>query len=195
MSWISPQPPPHLTAPNPGLTGTFLMWPSNRCSIWAMSRFWGSRKNWMTSRREFSSPRSWVGRVNHSLEVKVGVKKLEITSVLSIVVISICENVCLQVPDDCGNMYLYWQVQCCIYAGVFTCIYWISGYEHNCVCVSVLMDMTMCVIPCGYVIELVNILERGWCVEASVWQSSFLGGWVGEGESEWVCIAVKVSLV
>lgn len=63
-------PPPD---PHPGLTGTFLIWLSNRCSIWAMSRFWGNRKNWTTSRREFSSSRSRVGRVNHSLEVRAGV--------------------------------------------------------------------------------------------------------------------------
>lgn len=135
MSWIGLQ-PPHLPASSPGLTGTFLMWPSNRCSIWAMSRFWGSRKNWMTSRREFSSPRSWVGRVNHSLEVKVGVRRPEITSVLIIVVISICENVF-------AGPWRLWQYVSVLAStvfylcrGVYMHLLNLSGYEHNCVCVS-----------------------------------------------------------
>lgn len=100
--------------PDPGLTGTFLMWPSNRCSIWAMSRFCGSRKNWMTSRREFSSSKSRVGRVNHSLEVKVGVRRPEITSVL---IISICENVCRSLAAGaiciCTGKYSVLSVQGC----------------------------------------------------------------------------------
>ena len=61
----------------------------------------------MTSRREFSSPRSWVGRVNHSLEVRVGVGRPEITPVLIRVLISIWENVPLEGPRGGGNVYWY----------------------------------------------------------------------------------------
>lgn len=71
-----------------------------------------------------------MGRVNHSLEAKVGVRKPEITSVLSIVMISICEKVFLQVPDNCGNTVLY------LCRGTYMHLLNLSGYEHYCVCIS-----------------------------------------------------------
>lgn len=88
----------------------------------------------MTSRREFSSSRSWVGRVNHSLEVRVGVRRPEITSVLITVLISICEKCAFG-----GHWGLRQYVSALVSTVSYlcTCVYLhllkISGCEHNCV--------------------------------------------------------------
>lgn len=92
----------------------------------------------MTSRREFSSPRSWVGRVNHSLEVRVGVGRPGITAVLTSVLISTWENVPLEGPGGWWQCVLVHIVSTVSY--LCRCVYShllkISGCEHDRDCVS-----------------------------------------------------------
>lgn len=100
----------------------------------------------MTSRREFSSPRSWVGRVNHSLEVRVGVGRPGITSVLISVLISTWENVPLEGPGGWWQCVLVHIVNTVSY--LCKCVYShllkISGCEHDLTVYLGCDYMTMC---------------------------------------------------
>lgn len=135
------------------------MWLRRRCIVWAVSRFWGIRKNWMTSRRELSSLSSWVGRVNHSLGWGGWDGKIR-------------NHITWQYMSAACYRNEFARAAPCLCSHV--CIYRlkIAGCPYVYVCMSWFWWMRPCVTPCGYVMEHVNILEQEQCVVVFVCQHS-----------------------